>query len=69
MFHLIWHYPIEFNYSFVFDWNYFDYFVVCTLVKRRLIYEKFLVIVIFNIKEPLLYLLWKSVNILLSIDY
>lgn len=69
MIHLIWNYPIEFKYSFVFDWNYFDYFSKCPLIKRRLIYEEFFEIMVFNIKEPLLYLFRKSIDILLSVNY
>lgn len=32
-------------------------------------YEKLLEIMVFNIKKPLLNLSWKSINILLAIDY
>ena len=69
MIHLIWNYPVEFEYSLIFDWNYFDYFAECPLIKRRFMYEEFFEIMVFNIEEPLLYLFRKSIDILLSVNY
>ena len=69
MLHLIRNYPIEFKYSLVFHGNDFDNFAICSLIEGSLIYKEFLEIIVLNIKKPLLNLLWKSINVLLSINY
>jgi len=67
MFGLIWNNPVQVQYSFIFNWDNFDYLFISFSIEWRLSDGKFTEIIIFNIVKFLLNLLNESLDILLPI--